>query len=75
MNYVYFSRHLKAQGCQKVGVVGFCMGGALTMAAAALIPEVDAAAPFYGIPSAQLCDVTKIKIPMQCHFAEKDSVS
>lgn len=50
------------------------MGGALTMAAAALVPEIDAAVPFYGMPSPQLCDVTTIKIPLQCHFAEKDDV-
>ncbi|KAK0066101.1 protein usf-like isoform X1 [Biomphalaria pfeifferi] len=66
------AKYLKEQGCKKVGVTGFCMGGALSMAAAALIEEVDAAVPFYGIPSDQLCDVTKIKIPLQCHFAEKD---
>ncbi|CAL1530164.1 unnamed protein product, partial [Lymnaea stagnalis] len=68
------AKYLKEQGCKKVGVTGFCMGGALSMAAAALVPEIDAAAPFYGIPSDQLCDVTKIKIPLQCHFAEKDDV-
>ncbi|KAH9488966.1 hypothetical protein Btru_061745 [Bulinus truncatus] len=66
------AKYLKEQGCKKVGVTGFCMGGALSMAAAALVEEIDAAVPFYGIPSDQLCDVTKIKIPLQCHFAEKD---
>jgi carboxymethylenebutenolidase len=66
------AKYLKSHGCKKVGVTGFCMGGALSLAAAALIPEIDAAAPFYGIPSDQLCDVTTIKVPLQCHFAEKD---
>uniref|UniRef100_A0A0B6ZF61 Dienelactone hydrolase domain-containing protein n=1 Tax=Arion vulgaris TaxID=1028688 RepID=A0A0B6ZF61_9EUPU len=66
------AKYLKSHGCKKVGVTGFCMGGALSMASAALIAEVDAAVPFYGIPSDQLCDVTTIKIPIQCHFAEKD---
>lgn len=50
------------------------MGGALAMAAAALVAEIDAAAPFYGIPSDTLCDVASIKVPLQCHFAEKDEV-
>lgn len=68
------AQYLKKNGCKKVGVTGFCMGGALSMAAAALISEVDAAVPFYGIPSAGLCDVTTIKLPLQCHFGEKDSV-
>ena len=58
----------------QVGVTGFCMGGALTLAAAALAPEVDAAAPFYGIPGADLADVSKIKIPIQCHFGDADDV-
>ncbi|KAK3782866.1 hypothetical protein RRG08_002496 [Elysia crispata] len=66
------AKFLKAQGCKKVGVTGFCMGGALSFAGAALVSEIDAAAPFYGIPSPELCDVTSIKIPVQCHFAEKD---
>ena len=58
----------------QVGVTGFCMGGALSLAAAVLVPEVDAAAPFYGIPKADLADVSKIKIPLQCHFADGDDV-
>lgn len=51
------------------------MGGALAMASAAAVSEIDASAPFYGIPSSELADVTKIKVPLQCHFAEKDDVS
>lgn len=62
-------------GCKKVGVTGFCMGGALSLASAALIPEeISAAAPFYGIPSSELCDVGKIKIPVQAHFGSKDHI-
>ena len=66
------AKYLLANGCNKVGVTGFCMGGALSMAGAALVPEIGAAVPFYGIPSAELCDVCTIKIPLQCHFGEKD---
>merc|ERR1711894_64270 len=68
------AKYLLANGCQKVGVTGFCMGGALSLAGAALVPEINAAAPFYGIPNTKLCDVSKIKIPVQCHFGEKDEV-
>lgn len=50
------------------------MGGALSLAAAALVPEISASAPFYGIPSDTLCDVTKIKIPLQCHFGDLDEI-
>ena len=58
----------------QVGVTGFCMGGALSLAAAALMPGVEAAAPFYGIPDDTLADVTKITIPLQCHFGTLDDV-
>ncbi|ESO96733.1 hypothetical protein LOTGIDRAFT_143682 [Lottia gigantea] len=66
--------HLIQNGCSKVGVIGFCMGGALSLASAVLVPEISAAAPFYGICAADLADVSKIKIPLQCHFGDKDSV-
>jgi len=67
------ARYLLALGCQKVGVTGFCMGGALSLAAAALVPEISAAAPFYGIPDAKIANVSTIKIPLQCHFAMNDT--
>lgn len=68
------AKFLLSKGCTSVGVTGFCMGGALAMASAALVPEIGAAAPFYGIPGASLADVSKIKIPIQGHFGEKDEL-
>jgi len=56
----------------KVGVLGFCMGGALTIAAAARLPGLAAANCFYGIPPAALADPAKIQIPLQGHFASED---
>ena len=42
-------RYLReVEGCTSVGVVGFCMGGALTVIAATL--GADAYAAFYGFP-------------------------
>ena len=49
------------------------MGGSLSLAAAALVPEISAAAPFYGIPPARLANVSTIKIPVQCHFGKLDA--
>ncbi|KAL3702232.1 hypothetical protein R1sor_020254 [Riccia sorocarpa] len=63
---------LKENGSKKVGVTGFCMGGALALASAVLVPEVDAAVGFYGTPNPGLADVTKVKIPVQAHFGELD---
>ena len=69
------AQFLKSKGCAKVGVTGFCMGGALSFASAALCPdEISAAAPFYGTPSAELADLTTIKTPVQCHFGSQDTI-
>lgn len=41
--------HLRRAGCDKVGVVGFCMGGALSCLGVATA-GVDAGVAFYGFP-------------------------
>jgi carboxymethylenebutenolidase len=64
-------RHLKGTS-GKVAVMGFCMGGALTIAAAVHVPEADAAVCFYGIPPKDFADPAKIAIPFQAHFANQD---
>ena len=56
----------------KVAVMGYCMGGALTVASAVHVPNVAAAVCFYGIPPADFADPAKIRIPFQGHFANKD---
>ena len=62
---------LKSQGL-KVAVTGFCMGGALTVAAAVHVPEVEAAVCYYGMPPKEFADPAKIRIPFQGHFANDD---
>lgn len=66
--------HLKtALGCTKVGVVGFCMGGALSLAAGVLACDlVDGVVAFYGTPAAALCDVARMGVPVQGHFGAED---
>jgi carboxymethylenebutenolidase len=61
------------QTSKKVGVTGYCMGGALTLLAAANVPELDAAAAWYGFPPLEYLDATKIKAPLQGHFATQDA--
>ncbi|QQS14496.1 MAG: dienelactone hydrolase family protein [Rhodospirillales bacterium] len=63
--------HLKGLG-GKVGVMGYCMGGALTVASAVHVPGLSAAVCYYGIPPADFADPAKIKIPFQGHFANRD---
>ena len=62
---------LKA-GSARVGCVGFCMGGALTLLAAVNDPELDAAVTWYGCPPLEYIDATKIRIPLQGHWATQD---
>src|SRR5260370_11786108 len=64
-------QHLKSTGSAKVGVTGFCMGGALTLLAAVNVPEADAAAVWYGFPPLEYVDATKIKAPPLGHFAAR----
>jgi carboxymethylenebutenolidase len=57
-----------------VGVVGYCMGGALALWLATLQPElVDAVAPFYGIAGWPMTpDWSRLEAPVQGHYAEND---
>lgn len=65
------TQHLKAF-CRRVAVMGFCMGGALTVAGAVHIPEADAGVCYYGIPPADFADPGRVTIPFQGHFANLD---
>ncbi len=65
------AQHLQAQS-GRVAVMGYCMGGALTIAAAVHVPEFAAGVCFYGIPPKAFADPAKIRIPLQGHFANKD---
>ena len=62
---------LKARG-GKVGVTGFCMGGALTLLALASVPEADAGVVWYGLPPLEYLDATQIKVPLIAHWATQD---
>lgn len=58
-------------GNGKVGVVGFCYGGAIANFLATRLPDLGGAVPFYGgQPSDE--DAAKIKAPLQLHYAGKD---
>ena len=58
--------------CAKVGVSGFCMGGALTLLSLGAAPEIDAAVVWYGVPPLEYIDATRIKVPLQAHWAVQD---
>jgi carboxymethylenebutenolidase len=65
------AQHVQAQS-GRVAVMGYCMGGALTIAAAVHVPEFAAGVCFYGIPPKAFADPAKIRMPLQGHFANKD---
>ncbi len=60
------------RGNGKVGVIGFCMGGALAFAAACHVEGLSAVVPFYGVPPAEKVDYGKVTAPVLAHFAKKD---
>jgi carboxymethylenebutenolidase len=61
-----------ARNGAKVGLTGFCMGGAVTIIGACKIPELSAGVAFYGIPPEQAAKPADVKIPLQGHFASRD---
>ena len=65
----FLARHTSCQG--KVGVVGFCWGGAMANQMAIYSPLLAASVAFYGRqPVAE--DVPKIHVPLQLHYGELD---
>jgi carboxymethylenebutenolidase len=65
-------QYLKETGSTKVAVTGFCMGGALTVLSAGLVPECDATVVWYGYPPLEYVDAQAIKKPMLAHWALHD---
>lgn len=64
----YLRSHPRATG--KVAVSGYCLGGALSFAAAVNVRGLAAVVPFYGLPGD--LDWSKVDAPIQAHFAQHD---
>jgi len=68
------ARYLKAHELSsgKLGATGFCWGGGTTnVLAVELGPDLNAAAPFYGV-APDPADVAKIEAALLIHYAEDD---
>ncbi len=57
----------------RVGTVGFCMGGQLSLFAACANPRVGACVDFYGIHPNVTPDIASLQAPVLGFFAEKDA--
>ena len=67
--YRFLKSHDSCTG--KIAVVGFCFGGWISNMMAARIPELNAAAPFYGtMPGEE--EAVNINCPLLLHFAAFD---
>jgi len=65
-------RYLRdVEGVDRVGITGFCMGGALTVLAATL-PGIDAYVAFYGFPPAPAEKLDTITAPGLIFFGEDE---
>ena len=56
----------------RIGTVGFCMGGQLSLYAACVNPKVGACVDFYGIHPSVTPDLASLQAPVLGFFAEKD---
>ncbi|MCH7944513.1 MAG: dienelactone hydrolase family protein [Armatimonadetes bacterium] len=56
----------------KVGVVGFCMGGQLSLYAASINPKIGACVDYYGIHPNVHPDLKSLQAPVLGFFAERD---
>jgi len=65
----YLRAHPRSTG--KVGVTGYCMGGAYTFQAALAFRGLAAAVPFYGLGPGG--DWSVVDAPIQAHFAATDA--
>jgi carboxymethylenebutenolidase len=72
-DFVSAASYLRAQPgtSGKLGVTGFCYGGAISNRLALALPELAAAAPFYG-SAPPLDNVGAIKAELLIHFAAND---
>ncbi|HET9821061.1 MAG TPA: dienelactone hydrolase family protein [Burkholderiaceae bacterium] len=63
----------RAVGSGKVGVTGYCMGGALTILSMTHVPEADAGVVWYGLPPLEYVDATRFGTrPLMAHWATQD---
>ena len=66
-----YLKSLDATYPKKIGVVGWCMGGGLSLSTAASSSDIGAVVAFYGRPL-DANDTAKLRVPVLGLYAEKD---
>jgi carboxymethylenebutenolidase len=59
-------------GNDKVCIAGFCLGGAVALAAAGYVEGLSATATFCGMPPSRYRDVQRIQAPVMGHYGLRD---
>jgi len=57
---------------QRIGILGFCVGGGITLRYALHNPNLAAAVMFYGPPETDPAKLAALKAPLQGHFGAND---
>src|SRR6202012_5303442 len=65
------AQYLKTKS-PRVAVMGYCMGGALTLLGMCQSPEITAGVVWYGYPPLEYIDPSQIKGPVLAHWATQD---
>jgi len=65
----FLANHPEPNG--KVGIIGFCWGGAMVNRVAVLAPDLDAGVAYYGVQVAA-SQVSSIRAPLLLHYAGRD---
>lgn len=63
---------LDAAAGDKVGCVGYCMGGGLSLYLSSLKSQIGACVVYYGVLPGAQPDLSKVQAPVLGHYAEKD---
>lgn len=66
-----YLRQLEAVGSERIGIVGWCMGGSLALSTAAEAEGIGAVVAFYGQPL-DAEDAARIDAPVLGHYGELD---
>lgn len=68
------TRHMRSRpnATDKVGLAGFCLGGAVAVAAAGRVPGLSGAVTFCGLPPSRFIEVDRIQAPVMGHYGLRD---